>query len=58
MPDWVKEELLKEQGYTLCPLCCPEWTIWNNKCDECEVNLEFEKAMKEKREEVSEQWMI
>lgn len=43
MPDWVREALLKEQGYTLCPLCCPEWTLCDEKCDECEVNLEFEK---------------
>lgn len=42
-----RDDLLDELGYVICPLCFPEYTHCNQKCDECPVNIEFMKSLEE-----------
>ena len=46
-----RDDLLDECGYVICPLCFPEYTYCNEKCEECPINIEFVKSLKEKQGE-------
>lgn len=50
MEQWLRDELAKEQGYTICPLVPETYILCDNKCEECEYNIEFEEALKEREE--------
>ncbi len=47
MEQWLRDALAEEQGYTICPLVPETYTLCDNKCEECEYNIEFEKALKD-----------
>lgn len=42
-----RDYLLDELGYVICPLCFPEYTNCDGKCDECSENIEFMKSLEE-----------
>ena len=44
-----RDDILDEMGYVICPLCFPEYTYCNEKCEECSINIEFEKLLKENK---------
>lgn len=48
MEQWLRDALAEEQGYIICPLAPETYTICNEKCKECEYNIEFEQALKER----------
>lgn len=51
MEQWLRDALAEEQGYIICPLAPETYTICDEKCEECEYNIEFEKALEERRKE-------
>lgn len=36
-----KDELMEEMGYTICPICFPEYVHCNNDCEYCEEYIDF-----------------
>ena len=45
--DW-RDDLADEIGYTICPICFPEYVHCDEKCEECEYNIEFKEALEER----------
>ena len=45
MDEWIREALLEEQGYVLCPLK-GGYVICDADCLACETYIDFEKSMK------------
>lgn len=45
MSEWLREALLEEQGYTICPLCWDNYCIEasEEKCRKCEK--EYKKSL-------------
>lgn len=37
-----------KKGYITCPLAPETYIICDKKCEKCEYNIEFEKALKER----------
>ena len=50
MEQWLRDAIAEGQGYTICPLAPETYTLCNNKCDDCEYNIDFMQALKERRE--------
>ena len=48
MEPWLRDALAEEQGYIICPLAPETYIHCDKKCEECEYNIEFEKALKER----------
>lgn len=48
MEQWLRDALAEEQGYIICPLVPETYTICNEKCEECEYQKEFIKALEER----------
>ncbi len=44
-----KDELEDEKGYTICPICFPEYVYCNEDCEHCKEYIEF-KQFYEKKE--------
>lgn len=51
MPEWLRDALAEEMGYTICPLRTETYTMCDGKCEECETNIEFIKALEEREKE-------
>lgn len=45
-----RDELLDEMGYTICPICCPEYIHCDEKCDNCKEYIEFKQYFERKVE--------
>lgn len=43
--DW-RDELADEMGYTICPICFPEYQHCDEKCDNCKEYIEFKQYLK------------
>ena len=41
MEQWLRDELAKEQGYTICPLVCDTYIHCDNKCEFCDYYIDF-----------------
>ena len=48
MPEWVRDALAEEMGYTICPLHYETYILCDNKCEECKLNIEFKKELEKK----------
>lgn len=52
MDEYIREALLEEQGYTICPLCQPyQVTACDRDCEQCEKAREFERECERDRSE-------
>lgn len=47
MPDWLRDEIAMEQGYTICPLVWHTYIYCDNDCDNCATHKEFVENYKE-----------
>lgn len=45
MEQWLRDALAEEQGYVICPLAPKTYTICDEKCEECEYEIEFKKCL-------------
>lgn len=45
-----RDKLVEEMGYVICPLCFPEYTYCDEKCEECEHYINFMQGLKERGE--------
>ena len=43
-----KDELAEEMGYTICPICFPEYVYCDEDCEHCKEYIEFKQAIEEK----------
>ena len=50
MEQWLRDELAKEQGYTICPLVLDTYIHCDNKCEFCDYYLDFKKYLEENKE--------
>ena len=48
MEQWLRDALAEEQGYIICPLAPYTYTHCNEKCEECEYQIEFIKGLGER----------
>lgn len=48
MPDWLRDAIAEEQGYTICPLTFETYTMCDNNCEKCEYYIDFMKGLKER----------
>lgn len=46
-----KDELAKDMGYTICPICFPEYVYCDEKCNSCKEYIEFKNAVESKKKE-------
>ena len=44
-----KDELAEEMGYTICPICFPEYVYCNEDCEHCKEYIEFKSEMQSKK---------
>lgn len=44
-----KDELMEEMGYTICPICFPEYVHCNNDCEHCKEYIDFNNTMKKRK---------
>ena len=58
MEQWLRDALAEEQGYIICPLAPETYTIFNERCEECEYYIEFEKALKERNKNNEEKILL
>lgn len=47
MEQWLRDEIAKEQGYTICPLRIETYTMCDQKCEECEEHINYKKWLEE-----------
>lgn len=40
-----RDDLLDEMGYTICPICCPEYVYCDNDCENCYHYKEFKERL-------------
>lgn len=52
MEQWERDALAEEMGYTICPLSYETYTFCDNDCDNCDLHIDFLKALKEKKGEL------
>lgn len=52
MEQWLRDELAREQGYTICPLAFETYTFCDNKCEKCEYYIDFMKSLEERGEKI------
>lgn len=43
-----KDELADETGYTICPICFPEYVYCDKDCENCKEYIEFKQFYEEK----------
>lgn len=43
-----KDELAEEMGYTICPICFPEYVYCNEDCEHCKEYIEFKQFYERK----------
>ena len=43
-----KNGLMEEIGYTICPICFPEYVHCNEDCEHCKEYIELKQAVEEK----------
>ena len=51
MEEWLRESLLEEQGYIICPLAPYSYTICDEKCDDCEYYRDYLEAIENGEED-------
>lgn len=44
----IRDELIEELGYTICPICFPEYVFCDQKCEKCEKYINFKKYYEKK----------
>lgn len=47
MEQWLRDEIAREEGYTICPLSYETYTYCDNNCKKCELYIDFIKALKD-----------
>lgn len=47
MEQWLRDALAEEQGYIICPLVVETYILCDNKCDKCDLYIDFVEALKE-----------
>jgi hypothetical protein len=47
-----RDELADEMGYTICPICCPEYVYCNNDCCNCKEYIEFKQFLERENKDV------
>lgn len=45
MEQWLRDALAEEQGYIICPLVAGSYTHCNEKCESCELYIDFKEAL-------------
>lgn len=40
-----RDDLAEEMGYTICPICFPEYVYCDNDCENCYYNKEFKEGL-------------
>lgn len=40
-----RDDLADEMGYTICPICCPEYVYCDNDCKNCYHYKEFKEGL-------------
>ncbi len=48
MDQWLRDALAEEQGYTICPLALETYTMCDNKCETCELYIDFKESLEGK----------
>jgi hypothetical protein len=43
MEQWLRDALAEEQGYIICPLANETYTICDEKCETCNLYIDFKK---------------
>jgi len=41
MDDWIREELIRECGYVVCPLVVSGYALCDGICKLCDIYIEF-----------------
>ena len=49
-----RDELAEEMGYTICPICFPEYVYCDQKCEKCKDYIEFKEALESKSKKEKE----
>lgn len=44
-----KDELMQEMGYTICPICFPEYVYCDKDCKHCKEYIDFKQYYEEKK---------
>ena len=43
-----KDELAEEMGYTICPICFPEYVYCDEHCENCKEYIQFKQFYERK----------
>ena len=47
-----KDELLEEMGYTICPICFPEYVYCDEDCEHCKEYIDFKQFYERRKIEM------
>lgn len=50
MEQWLRDALAEEQGYIICPLAIDGYIHCDEKCENCELYIDFKEALLERYE--------
>ena len=50
MEQWLRDELAKEQGYVICPLAFETYIHCDEKCEKCDLYIDFVNYLEETKE--------
>lgn len=51
MEQWLRDALAEEQGYIICPLTAETYTHCNEKCESCELYIDFRESLEKNNKE-------
>lgn len=43
-----RDDLAEEMGYVICPLAYETYTLCDEKCEKCKLNIDFIESLKNK----------
>lgn len=41
MGEWLREELIRECGYVICPIVASGYALCDEDCERCKIHIEF-----------------
>lgn len=41
----LREEMFEESGLVICPISFPEYEYCDEKCEECQIYIDFKKSL-------------
>lgn len=47
-----KDELMEEMGYTICPICFPEYVYCDEDCEHCKEYIDFKQFYERRKIEM------